>query len=356
MWTEKQVSNLNNFQNSGAFHPFTCGGKDKEGKDCRSVLLATKDGWICPDGCGYTQNWAHEAMLNFDMEKFNGLLNQKIKVKWLIEDSNHVSNSSEIINCLNAKKIQYKTCSISNLITDLPQYDENDCVISIGTLSFIKNIEKYCKWIPGYFANFSNFDCLKYYSYYGKYLLNSEYYIMPFSEMVRRKNTLFPGVPKLFVRPCSGLKQFTGQELTQQFIDSYVINGGNTCLPVLVAPYVPISTEFRFFCTEKEIVSGSLYYNETGNFETVCIDDITEKNQVLFDNLQNCKNFVQNMLNDVSWKPDKIFAVDVGLSYGNVPRLIELNSFSCSGWYSSNCEKIIEAANSLAEIEYKGLF
>ena len=76
----------------------------------------------------------------------------------------------------------------------------------------------------------------------------------------------------------------------------------------------------------------------------------------LFDNLQNCKNFVQNMLNDVSWKPDKIFAVDVGLSYGNVPRLIELNSFSCSGWYSSNCEKIIEAANSLAEIEYKGLF
>lgn len=62
-WTDEQVKNLNEFQTEGYMHPFTCGGK-KDGKDCRSVLVATKDGWICPDGCGYTQNWAHSFMLD----------------------------------------------------------------------------------------------------------------------------------------------------------------------------------------------------------------------------------------------------------------------------------------------------
>lgn len=65
-WTEKQVKNLNDYQNCGVYHPFTCGGK-KDGKDCRSTLVATKDGWVCPDGCGYTQNWAHDFMLNYDL-------------------------------------------------------------------------------------------------------------------------------------------------------------------------------------------------------------------------------------------------------------------------------------------------
>ena len=65
LWTKEQVKNLNDYQSSGYMHPFTCGGK-KDGKDCRSILVATEDGWTCPDGCGYTQKWAHEFMINFD--------------------------------------------------------------------------------------------------------------------------------------------------------------------------------------------------------------------------------------------------------------------------------------------------
>jgi hypothetical protein len=68
-FTEWQVENLNKFQELGKFHPFTCNGKAVEceknlnprdySKD--GVLIATKDGWVCP--CGkYTQNWAHKFM------------------------------------------------------------------------------------------------------------------------------------------------------------------------------------------------------------------------------------------------------------------------------------------------------
>lgn len=55
-WTDEQVKNLNDYQNSGRFHPFTCG-------NCRNDLVALNEGWTCPTpDCGYTQDWAHEFM------------------------------------------------------------------------------------------------------------------------------------------------------------------------------------------------------------------------------------------------------------------------------------------------------
>ncbi len=51
------VIRLNAYQQSRAFHPFTCGGT------CggRSVLVAQEQGWVCPS-CDYTQDWAHNFM------------------------------------------------------------------------------------------------------------------------------------------------------------------------------------------------------------------------------------------------------------------------------------------------------
>lgn len=55
-WTEDQVRELNRYQQAGFMHPFTCGGDE-----CREVLVATENGWKCPN-CDYTQNWAHPFM------------------------------------------------------------------------------------------------------------------------------------------------------------------------------------------------------------------------------------------------------------------------------------------------------
>lgn len=55
-FTDEQVENLNAFQKSNRYHPFTCGGQCSD-----SVLVATNAGWICPR-CDYTQCWAHEFM------------------------------------------------------------------------------------------------------------------------------------------------------------------------------------------------------------------------------------------------------------------------------------------------------
>lgn len=66
-FTDEQVKNLNDYQTTGRFHPFTCCSPEEIIECTRAngtsegLLVATNDGWICP--CGkYTQNWAHKFM------------------------------------------------------------------------------------------------------------------------------------------------------------------------------------------------------------------------------------------------------------------------------------------------------
>lgn len=72
-FTKEQVEKLNEYQEAGKFHPFTCCSPDdisectrrnKTGKtheENEGILIAKEDGWVCP--CGkYTQNWAHSFM------------------------------------------------------------------------------------------------------------------------------------------------------------------------------------------------------------------------------------------------------------------------------------------------------
>ena len=64
-WTQEQVEQLNRIQRGElGGHPHTCPNRSiaphrNNGRDI-GCLLATKDGWVCPD-CGYTQDWFHES-------------------------------------------------------------------------------------------------------------------------------------------------------------------------------------------------------------------------------------------------------------------------------------------------------
>ncbi len=67
-WTPEQVAALNRWQQSDFIHPFTCGNRSRETHQTITngdfgVLVATANGWVCPD-CDYTQDWAHDCMLN----------------------------------------------------------------------------------------------------------------------------------------------------------------------------------------------------------------------------------------------------------------------------------------------------
>ena len=63
----EEVECLNNFQRSGAMHPFTCPNNHPSPKD----LLATVFGWVCPC-CEYTQGWAHDFMKEYEAALHHG--------------------------------------------------------------------------------------------------------------------------------------------------------------------------------------------------------------------------------------------------------------------------------------------
>ncbi len=64
-WSEDEVQSLNAYQASDSFHPYTC--------QCVHgvVLVAIKDGWTCPNSCGYTQNWCMPFMANWSWKKIS---------------------------------------------------------------------------------------------------------------------------------------------------------------------------------------------------------------------------------------------------------------------------------------------
>jgi hypothetical protein len=67
-FTDDQVSHINDYQQYGKFHPFTCcsheGCKREEQKD-NGALIATNEGLVCP--CGkWKQDWVHSFMTEFE--------------------------------------------------------------------------------------------------------------------------------------------------------------------------------------------------------------------------------------------------------------------------------------------------
>lgn len=72
-FTLDQAASLNAYQASGSFHPFTCGNDLCPGTGGEhAVLVAGEDGWHCP-ACTYTQDWAHEAMADWQWKEFTGI-------------------------------------------------------------------------------------------------------------------------------------------------------------------------------------------------------------------------------------------------------------------------------------------
>lgn len=65
IFTSDQIESFNAYQQSGVFHPFTCGTKEKHSSPADDeVLVANEDNLSCPS-CDFRQFWAHDWMVNW---------------------------------------------------------------------------------------------------------------------------------------------------------------------------------------------------------------------------------------------------------------------------------------------------
>jgi hypothetical protein len=95
-WTYEQVEALQLYQDSGIFHPFTCGNRDDHPvvHGDKGILIPTVRGWIC-QFCDYTQDWAHPAM--FDRTELERMLNARNE---MFGKSSETLNSSAMVGSI----------------------------------------------------------------------------------------------------------------------------------------------------------------------------------------------------------------------------------------------------------------
>lgn len=282
-----------------------------------------------------------------------------MQVTWVIQNNSiedNVDTLASIIEKQNgvAKVVPYRPFEDVNIL-DFPPADAGP-IFAAGSISWIKNIQKHAAWVPGPIATWRNYSCDVYYAHYGKFLYNKNYMMMPLKEVYRRFNDLYQYFHgPIFIRPSSGLKQFTGEVFYQQKDLQEQMEKCNHEILCVVAPKRTPREEFRFICSHDKIITGSMYRNE---YNEICREPIN------WNEISGAwaARTAMEVLAFTKWRPDPIFAMDIAFTidkvydYGEMCELLEINSLSSSGWYACDLNKIVEAVNNVAVANWKDVY
>ena len=213
------------------------------------------------------------------------------------------------------------------------------CVIAYGTFPFARQVQLHYPWVPGAWCHPGNLDCGTYYAYFGRYLLNQHYAIMPGVEAIRQREWLYIILgenDEVFARPTGCGKLFVGRRvLREAFAGILSPTRFDPATAVVIARPRPIWREWRLIVTGDRVVAGSQYAAGGGAPSRPCAPgEVTA--------------FAEAMLAEVRWRPDPIFMLDVCESEGQL-WLVELNSFSGSWMYQCDLSAVVTAAAELAE-------
>jgi hypothetical protein len=228
-------------------------------------------------------------------------------------------------------------------ILGCPPIPDDGSVVFWGTLPLMRQIQLYHRWTPGGWCSPTHLDCAVYYAYFGPFLLNHYYTILPGVEAARLVDRLFDDFGRagaVFVRPSSVHKLFTGTLASyEEFRNATAPSRYDPASLVVVSEPRTIGREWRIVVADGVPVASSQYRNGD-NVEIVsgCPERVTD--------------FVVDMLRRVYWRPEPVFVMDVCESQGAL-YLIELNSFSCSGLYACDLAATVDAVSRVATREWE---
>lgn len=212
------------------------------------------------------------------------------------------------------------------------------CVLAYGTFPFAQQILLHHLWLPGAWCCAENLDCAVYFAYFGRYLLNQRYAIMPGTEAIRQRDSLFSVFgrdDRVFARPTSCHKLFVGRCINRASFDAALApTRYDPATQVVIAAPQPIAREWRVVVIGDRVVSGSQY--AMGGERAIAADFPSE-----------VQAFAESMLAEVRWRPDPAFMLDVCESSGRL-WLVEVNSFSGSWLYRCDLRAVVSAASELA--------
>jgi hypothetical protein len=225
-------------------------------------------------------------------------------------------------------------------------FPKGRCVVAHGDIELVTRIASEHRWIPGAFATVKNFYCSSYYCHFGKYILNRDYVMLPFGELHRCQDFLFRIVgrdDRIFVRPDSPLKLFTGQVASRKTFDADLEFMSFYEFPkdslVVVSTPQSIDTEWRFVIADRCVVAGCQYSN-TGK-----MDQQPHYDAAAFE--------LASTIAKSEYQPDPAWVMDICKTSDGSYHLLEIGGFSFADLYACDKKAIVAAISKVALAQWQ---
>jgi hypothetical protein len=289
-----------------------------------------------------------------------------MKAKWLIEADVFQDNTDKLIQVLKNKGYDHHVLKYIPFDDDLPKrcldiYGPEECVVFYGSLNFGHKLKK-LPWVPGVYLNEKAFECTSYYPYLkGMLLHHHDYWMLPYGDLSEHKTRIFKHFgDKVFIRPNSGMKQFTGMIChDDDFYECIKLAGFYDVEPdllTLISRVYPIEKEWRFVIVNGEPVAGSLY-RDWSSPEKISPGSVT-RDYVLMNShslWEGCNDNNALMLAYEAAKrynPDHCWTMDICKTEFGTYAVLEIGCFSGAGLYGNDLEKVVDAVSDEALNEW----
>jgi hypothetical protein len=228
-------------------------------------------------------------------------------------------------------------------------FPKDCCVVAHGDIELVTRIHRESRWTPGAFCSVDNFRCSSYLCHFGEYWINADYMMLPFGELSRQSSFLFDKLGRsgrIFVRPDSPLKLFTGQIATDSTFEKDLEFMGFYEFPaesiVVVSSPKAIVNEWRFVVAAGRVVAGCLY--QQGKTKMLKCEYDHEAFQLA------------STIASSGYEPDPVWVVDICETSDGEFRLLEIGGFSFSDLYACDKTAVVSAVSEVAKLVWQGAY
>ena len=259
---------------------------------------------------------------------------------WLLETCVHEDTSKVMMEAIRQQGFKIEIVKYAAFGDYEINLDPQKPVIYHGSVEGCDFIQNETDLSPGVLIDPLQYECTGYYAALGDLVFNCDYVMLPFGDVLRRKEWLdaaFADDGCVFIRPNSWKKSFTGQVLDLRTWEGDSKNLGYTLIEpndlVVVSKPYKIDAEWRLIVADGKVVTGS-QYKENGNSR--------RSPQVPAEVFE----FADRILG-TGYNPNKAWVLDVCKS-GEDISVLEIGPVNCCGLYLCNIFSFVRAISKCA--------
>jgi hypothetical protein len=272
-----------------------------------------------------------------------------MKPKWLVETDVFDDNRDRLAEVVKRQGMDIEFATYIPSERDhgyLDLFDQNDCVLYYGSMNFAEQVQRESAWLPGVYFNRPAYECTHYYPKLGKYLLNSDYIIIPYGELHRQRDFLYEKLgraDRLFIRPNAGTKLFAGKviernryEKDTDYLGFYGAESHDLCV---VASPQNVEDEWRFVVADGRVLTGSRYI---AGGKPDLSSDFPREAQELAEEVAGA-----------GYAPDRAWCLDICRTHSGIFYLMEIGPVACSDWYACDLAVIVRELSRIAREDWQ---